>query len=279
MKQRLTLATCLALCLTADAQTQTNTTAEILLSSQFPQKLLMYPSEQSFFKQATVRMEERADSRLTHRLTLDLRLDDPKIDPQEFAAKRGKSLFEDGFQFAFREWGLQTPAYQWFDIHAVRVGDWFSGFLRDTLSGNEERNNVQSPSELEFVVKRNRFRGLKKGLRPFDGYAFVGYGLVDDSKEPIVESTLRFYLRGWHEPTLSLMTEIPIRDWGLGIGLEGRAGGDRERERDRYGRLFTDVDHAFDVTIGLKGPLRGGFVYIGAGVMNNDVFALWRRSF
>lgn len=273
------LVICSALCLTADAQTQTKTTAEILLSSPFRQKLLSQPHEETFFEQVTVRIEERADSRLTHRLTLDLRLDDPRIDPQEFAAKRGKFLFRDGFQFAFREWGLQTPAYQWFDIQAIRVGDWFSGFLHDTLSGNEERNNVQSPSELEFVAKRNRFRGLKKGLRPFDGYAFVGYGLTDDSREPILESTLRFYLRGWNEPTLSLMTEIPIRDWSLGVGLEGRGGGDRERQRERYGRLFKDVDHAFDVTVGLKGPLKGGLVYIGAGVMNNDIFALWRRSF
>ena len=278
MKRHL-LVISLALCLTADAQTKTNTTAEIMLSSLFRQELLIYPRRENFFEKATVRIEERADSRLTHRLTLDLRLDDPNIDPQEFAAKRGKFLFRDGFQFAFREWGLQTPVYQWFDTKAVRVGDWVSGFLHDTLSGNEERNNVQSPAELEFVVKRNRFRGLKKGLRPFDGYAFVGYGLADDSKEPIVESTLRFYLRGWHEPTLSLMTEIPIRDWSLGVGLEGRGGGNRERERERYGRLFKDVDHAFDVTVGLKGPLKGGFVYVGAGVMNNDVFALWRRSF
>lgn len=268
-----------ALCLTANGQV-TNL-MNVSVRSIPPPIEFPPPSHLTLFETAVTRIRDRADSRLVHRLTLD-RLDGAfDEDPFEFGAARGKSLLSDGFQYSLREWSLQTPAYAWLDEKFEHVGDWFASFWRDTLSAKTERNNAQSPADIAFLEERERFRGLKKGLRPFSQspYAFVGYGWRDRNRELVAESTLKLSLRHFNEPTASLVTEIPIRNWSFGFGLEMRTGGNREELIDRKGRIFTEVDRPFDVTFGLKGRLFGGLVHVGADALSKRVVAVYRKRF
>lgn len=267
-----------AICLTANAQ---RTNIMNLGTYGVPPPILTLPySKLVLFERAVDRVAERADARLVHRLTLDMLDAAFPEEPFEFGVKRGKSLIFDGFQYSLREWGLATPAYAWLDERFEQVGNWFSSFWRDTLSANVERNNTQSPAEIGFLEERARFRGLKKGVRPFSRspYAFIGYGWRDKDRVLFAESTLRLSLRHFDEPTLSFVTEIPIRNWSLGFGLEARAGGNREEFAERNGRIFSYIDRPFDVTFGLKGRLAGGLVHIGADVLGERAVAVWRRS-
>ncbi|MDO8594227.1 MAG: hypothetical protein Q7R93_01790 [bacterium] len=271
------------------AHAQTNLQMNLGLPGQ-PQPIpFVRTPKHSIFERAVDRIEERSKSRLVHRLTLDVYWGDTERQPSEFGAKQSKGILEDGFKYSLREWALETPLYGWIDEMIIlpmgdrlgRTGKWLSSFFRDTISGNEEKDNAQSPNELSFVEERKKFLGFKRGLRPFshNPYVFLGYGWRDSMRELILESTLRLSLRDFREPNLSFATEIPLCKWSLGFGIEARTGGDREEEGEIHGRLFTTTDRAFDVTIGLKGHLFGGLVHIGADVLGERVVALWRHSF
>ncbi|MDO8620395.1 MAG: hypothetical protein Q7R64_03565 [bacterium] len=236
----------------------------------------------TFFENARLRIDGQMESRLLIPLTIGYRLGQARENPFDLSASRGKSLFGDGLTYSLREWGLQTPAYAWLDERFNRVGGWFSAFWRDTLSGKVERNNTQSPAEFSFVEKRDRFYGIKKGLRPFsrnNPYAFLGYGLRDSSQELIFETTFRAYLRDWSEPTFSLVTEVPLGTWSFGFGIEGRSEETRAGERNRYGRFFPEADRRVDITLGLKGQVMGGLVSVGADVLGKRVVAWWGVNF
>lgn len=263
-----------------NAQTRTNL-VEVGFSGASPPPITRTP-EPTLLRRASGRIEERADSELVHRLTLDLYLGDREVDPQEWFAKRGQSLFKDGGQYALREWGLQTPVYRWFDEKFERVGGWYASFWRDTLSGNVERYNAQSPADFRFLAERERFSGLRSGIRVFslkNPYVFWSYAFRDDTRTLWMENTLRLYMRGWDEPRISFITEVPVHTWSFGVGVDFRDGGDRWRDVERNGRIFTDVDRAFDVTLGLKGRLCGGFLHIGGDILSKRVVAVARWSF
>jgi hypothetical protein len=231
---------------------------------------------------AVDRVHERAESRLVHRLMLDQLDESFYDDPFEFGAKRARSFISEGFTYSLREWGLETPAYAWLDDKFENVGHWFSSLWRDTLSAKVERNNAQSPGDITFIEERARFRGLKKGLRPFsqNPYAFIGYGWRDSDRELVAESTLRLSLRHFDEPTLSFVTEFPIQSWSFGFGVEARTGGNHEQLIERRGRIFTDVDRPLDVTVGLKKRFsKGGVLHIGGDVLSKRAVAVARYSY
>jgi len=141
---------------------------------------------------------------------------------------------------------------------------------------------VQSPANLDFVQERRRFSGIKAGIRPFNlsnPRTFIGYGWKRGDTL-IAESTLMLSLKHWHEPRLSLTTEVPIGKWILGVGVEKRFDGKREFTIERGGRLFTNTDRPLDITVGLKRHLsHRGVVLIGADVLEKRAVGIFSMAF
>jgi len=244
-----------------------------------PLSLELHP--RPFAERTLGRVTEQADTRVIYRLLFDTHFSIALRSPQETLTRRGVSVVGDGLTYALREHMLDTALYNFIDDRLLRLGGSFSGFLRDILSGDEWHKHTPSPSEIQFMEDRDRYTGFQKGIRPFrdDPYAFMSYGWRDIERTILLENSLRLTFEQWQEPAVGFFTEVPLRTWILGIGLEKRFGDTGTSEWERNRQLFTSTNRSMSATIGLRGKFVHGFAYLGADILAGQVFALWRFGY
>jgi hypothetical protein len=152
----------------------------------------------------------------------------------------------------------------------TEISDWVEGtlgdFLRDTLSGTDEKSVLASP----FVTTEGfigedgirRRRGLKSGLRPFSAgkpYAFLSYGYWNQADEPIFNVHFRGYYRVWRDPGMELIGEIPlVHGWNIGVGARTKLLDSIESG------FFSRQDNPSSLFLGLRGNVFGGRLYFGS---------------
>lgn len=280
MKKLSTLCVAVASIFTANALERNADMGTLAPEESFiPSPLTLTPQSSPFFmERARERIVDQADTRIVYRLIFDTHFSVALRSPEETLARRGVSAVGDGVKYALREHMLDTALYDFVDDRLLRLGGSFSGFLRDILSGDEWRKHTPSPSEIQFLDDRDRYTGFQKGIRPFrdDPYAFVSYGWHDTERVLRMENSLRFIFEQWQAPAVGFFTEIPLRKWHLGIGLEKRVSDDESHDVERNGQLFSSTNRTLRATIGLRGTFLRGFAYIGGDLIAGQAFALWR---